>query len=264
MYKRETRSLVSLSFHLLSLFISFEGNHDIRGNQRVSEELFDRVFGNRFRIMSMRGYTFVFVDSNSLYSSHRDIFEELKGDIPPSSPTILFSHMPLYRYSEEVCLQLDANCPLLERFSLSYDHTRTQCDEFRNGTFYHRNIPNVEVVNEHVSSELLDIFQPLLVVSGHLHYFCHHIHIYADSLSLKGGMYTSHEVTIPTLNWRNRVDPSFVILDLDEDGSVSLRKCSLPNEMAVFGIYLIIGSLLICFFFWSCLNSIFSLTKKNR
>ena len=217
--------------------------------------MFDRFFGNRQRVTHIERYAFIFVDSNALTAParrhpHGHTWQSLVEDITLTARyNVLLSHVPLYRHSEEMCGDCDANCPLLERFSLSSDPSRTQCDEYVNGTFHHVNVPDSEVLNEQVSQDLLRTFHPHLIISGHLHYSCRHTHtihksrdvspVHSDSTPM-----TSHtEITVPTFNWRNRVDPSYVVLDLDEAGGVWMRRCPLPCEGAVFGVYFVGGAL---------------------
>lgn len=89
-------------------------------------------------------------------------------------------HFPLYRSSEVNCTGKDS--PPLERRAM-------------------RNTGGREVLSQSASELLLSSLQPKLVFSGHTHHSCHKIH--------KGNI---EEFTLPSFSWRNRNDPSFLMV----------------------------------------------------
>lgn len=58
--------------------------------------------------------------------------------------------------------------------------------------------------------QLLDIFNPRLIVAGHTHHGCRRIH--RDDVL---------EFTIPSFSWRNKVNPSLLMVNLDSDFDVN-------------------------------------------
>ena len=58
-----------------------------------------------------------------------------------------------------------------------------------------------DVVSKEISDKLLKLIKPRLVLSGHTHHGCHIVH--------QDG---TPEMTIPSFSWRNRNNPSFVLV----------------------------------------------------
>jgi UDP-2,3-diacylglucosamine pyrophosphatase LpxH len=89
-------------------------------------------------------------------------------------------HFPLYRKNEKKCTGIDA--PPHEQQN-------------------QENRPKWEVISQEATTLLLESFEPRLVLSGHTHHGCYLIH--------DGG---TPELTIPSFSWRNRNNPSFVMV----------------------------------------------------
>lgn len=89
-------------------------------------------------------------------------------------------HFPLYRQTEAICTGVDAPPP-----------------EEKQST----NREKWEVVSKEMSYRLLSLIRPRLVLSGHTHHGCYLVH--------KDG---TPEMTIPSFSWRNRNNPSFVLV----------------------------------------------------
>lgn len=94
-------------------------------------------------------------------------------------------HFPLYRQTEAICTGVDAPPP----------------EEKRS-----RNREKWEVVSKEMSNKLLSLIRPRLVLSGHTHHGCYMVH--------KDG---TPEMTIPSFSWRNRNNPSFVLVSGSND-----------------------------------------------
>ena len=94
----------------------------------------------------------------------------------------LLQHFPLYRRNEKRCTGVDA-----------------PPDEERRST----NREKWEVVSKEMSQKLLSLLRPRLVLSGHTHHGCYLVH--DDG---------TPEMTIPSFSWRNRNNPSFVLVSL--------------------------------------------------
>ena len=96
----------------------------------------------------------------------------------------LLQHFPLYRRNEVRCTGVDAP-PDEEKRS--------------------KNREKWEVVSKEMSQKLLSLLRPRLVLSGHTHHGCYLLH--DDG---------TPEMTIPSFSWRNRNNPSFVLVSLSD------------------------------------------------
>ena len=102
-------------------------------------------------------------------------------ELPHDAPApILIQHFPLYRPTESVCTGVDAP-PSADRDS--------------------PNREKWEVVSKDMSHQLLSLLKPRLVFSGHTHHGCYVEH---DN--------GTPELTIPSFSWRNRNNPSFILV----------------------------------------------------
>jgi hypothetical protein len=230
------------------------GNHDIRRSKKLTERMFSSHFGLLSRVFVFQSFVFYVLDSNllvtptlqdvDLRSSLHHLISQVRDE---SLIPIILTHIPLYRHTEEECQNIDVNVAFLQRFLLREGHTMS--DEWENGIFHHQNQPNKEVINQRVTNHILEILSPSLVLSAHTHYHCEYKHTYHSAISHSNSPSTTStststsipEITISTLNWRNRVDPSYVVLSLLPHTPLiyHLTKCHLPNENVIFGIYLL-------------------------
>lgn len=134
-------------------------------------------------------------------------------ELAPDAPRpVLLQHYPLFRPSESHCTGVDA--PPLE-------------------VLHKANREKWEVVSREASEQLLEWFEPRLVLSGHTHHGCYVVH-----------KNITPELTIPSFSWRNRNNPSF-IMGVFNKKSFALSKCFLPEESTVIVIYILTGVLLI-------------------
>uniref|UniRef100_A0A4W5MC69 Metallophosphoesterase 1 n=1 Tax=Hucho hucho TaxID=62062 RepID=A0A4W5MC69_9TELE len=81
--------------------------------------------------------------------------------------------------------------------------------------------------------QLLQWFKPRLVLSGHTHSGCQVLH---------DNQYT--EISVPSFNWRNRNNPSFILGSFSPSG-YGLSKCFLPEESTVIALYCSTGASLL-------------------
>uniref|UniRef100_H3DBK3 Metallophosphoesterase 1 n=1 Tax=Tetraodon nigroviridis TaxID=99883 RepID=H3DBK3_TETNG len=126
----------------------------------------------------------------------------------PSSP-IMLQHYPLYRVSDAACTGLDA-APAEDRHLL-----------FRE---------KYDVLSKEASQRLLWWFRPRLILSGHTHSGCEVLH---------DNKYP--EISVPSFSWRNRNNPSFIMLSVSAD-TFGLSKCFLPEESTVIHVYCLAGA----------------------
>ena len=76
-----------------------------------------------------------------------------------------------------------------------------------------------EVVSKEMSNTLLTLIRPRLVLSGHTHHGCYLVH--------EDG---TPELTIPSFSWRNRNNPSFVLVS--EGSTLVVSNISNAHETA--------------------------------
>ncbi|XP_043543680.1 metallophosphoesterase 1 isoform X3 [Chiloscyllium plagiosum] len=149
--------------------------------------------------------------SRQLDPSHSS--ENCKGKeiFPPSAP-ILLQHYPLYRVSDEECTGEDSASPEEKQllFREKYD-----------------------TLSLEASKKLLWWFCPRLILSGHTHSSCTVLH--------NGQL---PEISVPSFNWRNRNNPSFLLASITAT-DFTLAKCFMPRESTVITIYLAAGVLAI-------------------
>ena len=93
---------------------------------------------------------------------------------------MLLQHFPLYRSSEVNCTGRDS--PPLERRNM-------------------QNREGWEVLSQTASELLMSSLQPRAIFGGHTHYSCQVLH--------QGNI---PEFTLPSFSWRNRNDPSFMMV----------------------------------------------------
>ncbi|KAM6219560.1 metallophosphoesterase 1 [Rhynchocyon petersi] len=185
------------------------GNHDIGFHYQMNTykvKRFEKVF-NSEKLFSWKGVNFVMVNSVALEGDGCSICSETEAElieishklncsrkqqVPsrrcearhhlPSSAPVLLQHYPLYRPS-------DANC----------SGEDTAPSEEKNIPFKEK----YDVLSREASHKLLWWFQPRLVLSGHTHSACEVTH--GDGVP---------EFSIPSFSWRNRNNPSFIMVTL--------------------------------------------------
>ncbi|XP_067233937.1 metallophosphoesterase 1 isoform X17 [Chanodichthys erythropterus] len=227
------------------------GNHDIGFHNEMTKqklERFEQVFNvTSARILTIRGVNFLLVNSVALHGDHCPICQRVEEELhklshalncsfqgaqhdgqckhtenfAPTAP-VLLQHYPLYRESDAMCTDVDA-APLDERYQL-----------FRE---------RYDVISKSASKKLLWWFKPRLILSGHTHNGCEVLH---------EKLYP--EISVPSFSWRNRNNPSFILIwifeinneiwifEINNEGMFSrsnfrLSKCFLPEERSVLALY---------------------------
>lgn len=152
---------------------------------------------------------------------------------------ILLTHFPMYRSSEALCTEPDA-VPLEEKNTL------------------HR--IGIDSLTPEASDYLMARLKPRLILNGHVHHSCVRVHRGLPWLdALEEGV---PEWTVASFNWRNKVNPSFLLLRANR-ASHSIAKCFLPNENTVWSLYGLGGGLV---FAWLMLilYRVFILLRRRR
>ncbi|CAF1240117.1 unnamed protein product, partial [Didymodactylos carnosus] len=98
-------------------------------------------------------------------------------DIRYTKP-VLLSHFPLYRLTNENCTDLLTDNQKLKS--------------------------NYDVLSQDATERLLSKLKPRLAFTAHTHFYCYQEHIQTQT----------KEFTVPSYSWRNRNDPSFMMLSI--------------------------------------------------
>jgi len=220
------------------------GNHDVglgKFTSREAEERYKQVFGSRMYSRQVCQHNIVVIDANSLTQNdfqHAPSFfferllvkrQDTLDFVQHTSkalhgPAILFSHIPLFRSPGVPCLEngdsyVRTSKPISPGGGRSYQSTLSQ----------------------QVSSYLLEMLQPELILSGDDHDHC----VVAHTIPGKKGL-TAHEHTVATFSWlQGTRNQGLVFLQLsgctEHEGApprVNKVVCDLPDQFAVYMIYL--------------------------
>ncbi|MBN3310963.1 MPPE1 Metallophosphoesterase, partial [Amia calva] len=190
------------------------GNHDVGFHYEMNWfklQRFEKVFNvTSARIVTKKGVNFLLVNSVALHGDGCSICQSVENELfklsyalncsvqanskrdrcrdvhkfPPSRPIILqplsTQHYPLYRVSDAECTGEDAAPP-----------------EERHQVFKEQ----YDVLSQTASQKLLWWFKPRLILSGHTHSACQVLH--GDKFP---------EISVPSFSWRNRNNPSFILV----------------------------------------------------
>jgi len=214
------------------------GNHDIGFHFAVSDgrlERFELSFqAPHVRLLTLKHYHIHFILINSMAfegdqcrlcaraeQELNDIENELNHTEIWTKP-ILLSHFPLYRKSDE-------NCSNWSTWSLSQSisHASTSLHKER-----------YDVLSQEATYRLLSAIKPRIAFTAHTHDFC-----YTEHSGIVNNQVVK-EWTVPSFSWRNRDDPSFMLLSITTNNE-RVTHCRLPRETTVFWSYGIGGVLVI-------------------
>ena len=157
--------------------------------------------------------------------------EELIPDVKPDkiSQPIILQHFPLYRANESSCFSADWN-------SLNLNISKPLEQDW-------------DVLSKQTSRNLVDMFNPRLVFSGHSHYNCEIWHRYFADQRRK-----VLEVTVNSFSWRNNDNPKILLLTIDRN-SYTYSLCHLPRESAQFAIYCLLWGYSLIYIVRKCRNA---------
>lgn len=233
-YVARFHSLFPFPFDDNHRMIVVVGNHDIGFHDRVIalepvlRERFEKGFNTSLvKEIKFKGLTFVSINSMAMDFDGCTLCKTAANEIDRlgkrlkmnSIRPVVMTHFPLFRSGDFHCNETDS-CK--------------SPSKFREGT---------DCLNRESTDVIVHILNPSLVLNGHTHSSCITKHR------------TFTEYTVASFNWRNRKDPSFLLIHLcpSTDGGVaySVSKCFLPNEWLVIMVYSVVGSIclliLVCF-----------------
>lgn len=171
------------------------GNHDIGFGNGIQEHVLDRFqaeYGPTSYIFKTSHYSIIVIDTVSLsatkdLASKRQALDVLKQPLPPH-PRIMFTHVPLYRPDNTFCGQ-----------------DRQHASPIRQGRGYQYQ----NLVDQRLSSQLLEHIKPVAVFSGDDHDYCAVWH------RLSNGRDQVIEVSVPTFSMaQGLLYPGVMLLDL--------------------------------------------------
>lgn len=234
------------------------GNHDI-GFHYAMHPYLVRRFSETFNTSSIRMITrknnhFVLVNSMALEKDGCDLCRHAEEQIRQitnkfrcSNGTILCSRgMKQVKYSRPVILlhfplfrENDAHCT---GFTSAPNYLKF--DKFKE---------KWDCLSKKATSYLLDNLHPRTVFSGHTHHACQTLH--------KTDIW---EFTVPSFNWRNKPNPSFIMAVFNAD-KYAIHWCYLPHEYFIIAIYVFsVFTILIMFIYLRTRRkSAATLLKKN-
>lgn len=142
---------------------------------------------------------------------------------------IILTHFPLYRQNENICEDKDMiiSNELVENYRQGYD-----------------------CFSKEASNYILKRLKPRLILNGHVHHSCRVNHSISLSENLTNVI---DEITVASFNWRNKVNPSFLLLQINETSHL-ISRCYLPNENVVFATYLVSISILVLLVLCICVK----------
>ncbi|WOL11558.1 hypothetical protein Cni_G20322 [Canna indica] len=211
------------------------GNHDIGYAAFHSQHpevisRYEKEFGARNYQFSVGKVNFIVVDAQTLDGPKQgketslswDFIKNISNDAT-INPKVLLTHIPLYRPDETPCGPHRYSSVINQRISYAgTDH----------GILYQN------YLSEETSTHLLDLIQPILVLSGHDHDQCTAVHPNPAVLM--------H--TVGTVSWQQgNLYPSFMLLSAANSSSdstnsedvVSTQLCFLPMQTHIYIWYLI-------------------------
>jgi ethanolamine phosphate phosphodiesterase len=118
------------------------------------------------------------------------------------SKPIVLQHYPMYRESDRSCREHDS--PTIDLYRERW-----------------------EVLSKESTDLIGELIEPRLAFSGHSHHFCH----LTNRLRIE-------EYTVPSFNWRNKMNPSFLLVTLTASEH-AVSKCNLPLERSIVLSYLV-------------------------
>ncbi|GAB4841895.1 hypothetical protein Ancab_011851 [Ancistrocladus abbreviatus] len=218
------------------------GNHDIgyAGHLFHNPEILERYekeFGARNYQFKIGQIDFIAIDAQTVDGSLKgsptsrtwDFVQNVSKALG-SNPRVLLTHIPLYRPDWTSCGPNRYSPVINQRIARST---------------YHSEIVYQNYISEESSKKLLDLVQPVLILSGHDHDQCTAAHMTAN------GPVTEH--TVGTISWQQgNLYPSFMLLSASRPSTlehpntsaseavIATHLCFLPNQTFIYIWYLIL------------------------
>uniref|UniRef100_D3TPS9 Metallophosphoesterase 1 homolog n=1 Tax=Glossina morsitans morsitans TaxID=37546 RepID=D3TPS9_GLOMM len=227
-YIRRFRSYFHTPQHIR--LISIAGNHDIGFHYRMQPYVVNR-FKRHLNYTGIHLYTvnkvhFILINSMAMENDGcsfcknalKDLYnikdkldclrnvhtcpdmETIQNHQCYSRP-IVMQHFPTYRKSDKSCKE----------------HDYLEIEEYRE---------KWEVLSRNSTDWLGELLQPRLSFAGHSHNYCHSINRWGVD-----------EYTLASFNWRNKINPSFLMATLTPENHL-VSKCNMLEQQTVVNVYL--------------------------
>ncbi|KAL1203798.1 hypothetical protein V5N11_027672 [Cardamine amara subsp. amara] len=213
------------------------GNHDV-GYSRIAShkqdviDRYEKVFAIRNHRFMVGNVEFISIDAQAIDANpQKDLASEVWKFVQnvssdaKSHPRVLLTHIPLYRPDQTPCGPHRRVSVIDQRF---WRHFQDQEVIYQN------------YITAESSKKLLELINPILVLSGHDHDQCTITH------KLKTGSVTEH--TLGTISWQQgNIYPSFMLLSVpntvqqnssDLDKMLHTQLCFLPCQLYIYMWYL--------------------------
>lgn len=219
------------------------GNHDIGFHYSLTRRFKER-FEKHFKtdsvdLIKINDINFVTVNSVTMEGDYCSMCADTESKLIKIGKTlcpnpkncirpVLLTHFPLYRESDKDCDEPDTAPD-----SIKFDKFKEKWD----------------CLSQNATKLLLDVLNPKLILTGHVHYGCITFH-----------KKKVQEWTVASFNWRNIHAPTFLLVKMNRD-HYAIRKCYLPNEIFVIFIYVATSILILIIFSKSFIKRFY---KRNQ
>ncbi|EHB14934.1 Metallophosphoesterase 1 [Heterocephalus glaber] len=220
------------------------GNHDIGFHYWMNSfrvKRFEKAFSSE-RLFSRKGVNFVMVNSVAMEGDACNICAKAEAELLQVSRRLNCSREGPGSGPCGAGQQLSPSAPILLQVSGARGWGRgwgtrpAPCSGPDAAPPEERSVPfreRYDSLSREASQKLLWWLQPRLVLSGHTHSACEVLH--------GAGV---PEISVPSFSWRNRNNPSFVMVSLTSR-DFALSKCFLPQEDTVLATYCGVVGLLV-------------------
>ncbi|KAM7353553.1 per1-like protein PGAP5 [Cochliomyia hominivorax] len=236
--------------------ISAVGNHDIGFHYKMHPyfiDRFEKYFNNTgVQLYTIRDNHFVFINSMAMVNDACEFCEIARNELQkvadklncfktPKNCTdalllkehqhysrpIVLQHFPTYRESDQSCRS----------------HDSPHIEEYRE---------NWEVLSKNSTDWLGKLIHPRLSFAGHSHHYCYSINRWGIE-----------EYTVASFNWRNKINPSFLMVSLTPI-SHQVFKCNMLQQQLVYNTYIATSIIFIILLTWDSIKLIRRLMLKSK
>ncbi|XP_037927776.1 metallophosphoesterase 1 homolog [Teleopsis dalmanni] len=212
--------------------ITVAGNHDVGFHYRLNEffiNRFEKHFNNTgVELYTLKDVHFVLINSMAMENDGcrycttaqqklNKISDQLECLKKPSTCTDVNTLQAHKKYSR----------PILMQHFPTYRISDAACKEYEVQKF-ERYRENWEVLSKNSTVLLGKLLQPRLAFAGHSHYFCRSI----NSLGIE-------EYTVASFNWRNNINPSFLLASFTTD-DYKVAKCNMLKQNIIFSVFVVL------------------------
>ncbi|XP_046552964.1 metallophosphoesterase 1-like [Haliotis rubra] len=216
------------------------GNHDIGFHYAMTphkERRFEKAFNApSVKMLHIRDNIFVLVNSMTLEGDGCSLCQDAVSQLQQVSQQLRCAQDPLKSSSSHnVCHQWEQftyTKPILLQHYPMFRTSDIDCDTSDAAPLEEKGTPfkpKWDCLSQDATEQMFSLLDPRLVISAHTHHGCYRVH--------KGRV---PEWTIPSFNWRNKNNPSFLLATISND-KYEVKRCHMPRETTVITLYIIWG-----------------------